>query len=134
MHFKSIRIAFVWPLGLMATLLCSCTGQQTNSMPEGKLVVEEQVVYPEGMGTALSKGISQIHVGMTFKEIAQITPIYTNGLQLVEHGGIWFHSPAGTNWIVMLRFENPTKQPDVLKRKLNMAPMIRARVPNESSL
>jgi len=85
------------------------------------------------MDAALSNSISQIHVGMSFKEISEIIPILTNGLRLVEHGGIWFNSPAGTNRIVMLRLEAPSKQPDMLKRKLNLTPVIRARVPNEAS-
>ncbi len=85
------------------------------------------------MDSVSKSRISQIRVGLTFEEVARIIPIYTNGLQLVEHGGIWYNAPAGTNWIVMLRFENPTKEPDLLKRKLNYPPEIRDRVPNEAS-
>jgi hypothetical protein len=54
-------------------------------------------------------------------------------LRNVEHGGTWFHSPASTNWILEFRFENPSKQSDLLKRKLNFKPLIRPRIPNEAS-
>ena len=94
---------------------------------------KESVVYPESMNASLKGRISQIHVGMTFEEVAKITPIYTNGFQTVEHGGIWYNSPSGSNWIVMLRFENPSKQPDMLKRTLNWRPMIRTRALDEAS-
>lgn len=127
-----MKPAFVFVLGLMLAFLPSCAPRQGISRRNTNLL-GEPVIYPAGMDAALSNSISQIHVGMSFKEISEIIPILTNGLRLVEHGGIWFNSPAGTNRIVMLRLEAPSKQPDMLKRKLNLTPVIRARVPNEAS-
>ncbi len=132
-RFGTIRIVFVLSLGVIGALLSSCTSRQPTSRQGVSLAAEQAVVYPEGMDNALKNKISQIHVGMTFEEVAQIMPIYTNGLQLVEHGGIWFNSPGGTSWIVMLRFENPSTQPDMLKRTLNWQPVIRARIHDEAS-
>jgi hypothetical protein len=85
------------------------------------------------MDSVARSRISQIRVGLTFEAVARIIPIYTNGLQLVEHGGTWYQAAAGTNGIVSLRFENASTQPDLVKRKLNYPPEIRAKVPNEAS-
>ena len=132
-HFRIVGIACGWTLGVIAALLCSCASEQPTSGNGGTLAPKGSVVYPKDMEGTMRNRISQIHVGMTFAEVAQILRIYTNGLQLVEHGGTWFNAAAGTNWIVMLRFVNASVQPEISRRKLNFQPLIRARVPDEAS-
>jgi hypothetical protein len=114
-------------------MLCSCACEQAPSGGNENPVAEGAIIYPKDMDSNSRSRVAMIHLGLTFEEVARIIPIYTNGLQKEEHGGIWYNAPAGTNWIVELRFENPLRQPDLQKRKLNCPPLIRDRGPNQAS-
>lgn len=130
---RRLRFACASAVCFITMMLCSCAPQHTPWADNGRRVAEHEIIYPEDMDSISRSRISQIRIGLTFEEVTRIIPIYTNGLQNVEHGGTWYHAPAGTNWILLLRFENPSTEPDLLKRKLNYPPEIRARVPNEAS-
>jgi hypothetical protein len=95
---------------------------------------ERPTIYPEEMDAESRSLVAQIQQTMTFEQVAKIVPIWRNDLKIVEHGGIWYKAPVGSNWIIRLRFENPDKNPVVLKRKLNLPPLIRQRLLGEEEV
>ena len=93
--------------------------------------VTHNTAYPQEIDPDSSNLVYRIHENMTFAEIARLIQIYTNGLNLVEHGGIWYNASVGSNWIVKLRFENRPGNLDPFERKLNYPPIVRRKLPDE---
>src|SRR6185436_15680788 len=65
-------------VGFIIVMLCSCACQHAPSGVNGNPVVEGETIYPKDMDSISRGRIAKIHVGLSFKEVARIIPMYTN--------------------------------------------------------
>jgi hypothetical protein len=70
---------------------------------------------------------SELHENMTFDQIAKIIPLSaTNESPTVEHGGVWYNVPVGSNYYLQLRFEHSSDNRTFEKCRLNLPPQVKS--------
>ena len=112
----SRSVVFIAAVLLVSCKLNSRLSSETEIRPVTKPTNDEQT----------TQIIARIHEGMTFRQINELIPLPTNGMHIVEHGGIWYTATVGTN-VIQFRFAHPAGNFDTANFKLNLPPQVKPR-------